>query len=1037
MNDPRGSCWRRWDLHVHSPFSELNNGFGTDFNDYAKELLTRAKNNGIACVGITDYFLVDGYKKLRELIDDDAILKSTVEPSCAEYAKQLLILPNIEFRSSTIIRRTDKDGKTHDSRVNFHIVFSDSVSAETIEEDFLRELKFSADGTPGIPDEKWPVTRRNLEDLGKKLRAQHQEFQNHSDIFVGMMNAVVNHNDAVEILEGKPSKFRGRYLLGLACDEDLSAVSWNDQGHQTRKLFYQSSHFLFSSNQKTRKFALGGFHESTEKYLEEFKTKKPCFHGSDAHSVDDLFSPVDKLYNWIKADPTYEGLLKILIEPEDRVFIGNTPKQLEQIDNKPTKFMDSVAISKKANSTLSEHWFNCSIPLNPGLVAIIGNKGSGKSALGETIGVLGKTANAEAFSFLSTGRFRQPKNNKASHFIGELTWKSGIKVTGGLHVNPDLNAYELVKYIPQNYLETLCNELGSVEETGFDQELRSVIFSHVSTENRLGQSSLEDLIRFKTTEANRRIEILKAELKETTGKIVSLERRLAPENKIKLESALAAKQQELKSHEENKPTSVLKPEASVEQKEQAEKLGKQLSEKKEKLNKTDEGLEKVREQLSKVNLLLSTASRLVARLDNFERQADSFKAESTPDIEALGLEQKDILSISISSKPVIAKRSELVSEQSKLEKELKSEEAGSKAAARNEIVEELKAIQGKLDAPSKAYEMYLERMSNWEKDYKKLVGSAETLDSIEYYKSELQKLSTVPAELVAERRNAVSKTKEIFREKARLAETYRELYAPVQEFIDSSSVARDQLQLRFDVQISDVGFEDVFFTQVSQGVRGTYCGAEEGKKRLRKILSDADLDSEAGVIGYVQNIIGSLLLDQRDGKTATNVADIVRKGQSAQSLYDYVYGLDYLLPKYSLGIAGKPLGELSPGERGALLLVFYLLVDQNDCPLVIDQPEENLDNQTVFNLLVPCIKEAKRRRQIIVITHNPNLAVVCDAEQIIACSIDKHDGNRLDYVSGAIENPQINKIIVDILEGTRPAFDNRGAKYIKEVEVIA
>ena len=123
--------------------------------------------------------------------------------------------------------------------------------------------------------------------------------------------------------------------------------------------------------------------------------------------------------------------------------------------------------------------------------------------------------------------------------------------------------------------------------------------------------------------------------------------------------------------------------------------------------------------------------------------------------------------------------------------------------------------------------------------------------------------------------------------------------------------------------------------------------------------------------------------------------------------------------------------ELSPGERGALLLVFYLLVDQSDAPLIIDQPEENLDNQTVFKLLVPCIKEAKKRRQIIIITHNPNLAVVCDAEQIICCSIDLHDRNRLNYVPGAIENQKINEAIIDILEGTRPAFDNRGAKYLE------
>lgn len=558
-----------------------------------------------------------------------------------------------------------------------------------------------------------------------------------------------------------------------------------------------------------------------------------------------------------------------------------------------------------------------------------------------------------------------------------------------------------------------------------------MIFSHVSAENRLGQTSLEDLIRYKTTEADNKIEILKGELRETTGKIVSLEKRASAENRTKLESALAAKQRELESHEANKPAAVPKPESSAEQKEAADKLAKQLSDKKKEVKEADERLEKARQGLSKVNLMLSAADRLVSRLENFERQADSFKADAASDIGALGLESKDVLSIKISFGPVVAKRSALIAEQSTLEAKLKPDEPGSTAAARKKIADELKAIQGKLDAPSKAYETFLEKKAEWEKTRKNLVGSAEIPESIEFYKTELKKLSLIPSELAKARENAESKTKEIFREKARLAETYRELYAPVQKFIDSSSVARDQLQLRFDVQIADIGFEDAFFSQVSQGVRGTYCGADEGKKRLRKLLMDSDLASEAGVEKFVQDLVESLLVDQRDGTTATNASDIVRKGQTAKSLYDYVYGLDYLLPKYSLGIGGKPLAELSPGERGALLLVFYLLVDQNDCPLVIDQPEENLDNQTVFNLLVPCIKEAKKRRQIIVITHNPNLAVVCDAEQVITCSINKHDGNRLSYVSGAIENPEINKLIVDILEGTRPAFDNRGAKYFE------
>ena len=62
-----------------------------------------------------------------------------------------------------------------------------------------------------------------------------------------------------------------------------------------------------------------------------------------------------------------------------------------------------------------------------------------------------------------------------------------------------------------------------------------------------------------------------------------------------------------------------------------------------------------------------------------------------------------------------------------------------------------------------------------------------------------------------------------------------------------------------------------------------------------------------------------------------------------------------------------------------------------------------MDNQSVFKMLIPCIKEAKKSRQIIIVTHNSNLAVVCDAEQIIHAQIDKTNNNRISYKSGAIE----------------------------------
>ena len=100
--------------------------------------------------------------------------------------------------------------------------------------------------------------------------------------------------------------------------------------------------------------------------------------------------------------------------------------------------------------------------------------------------------------------------------------------------------------------------------------------------------------------------------------------------------------------------------------------------------------------------------------------------------------------------------------------------------------------------------------------------------------------------------------------------------------------------------------------------------------------------------------------------------------------------------------------------------------------MIIDQPEENLDNESVYYILVHFIKKVKETRQIIIVTHNPNLAVVCDADQIIHMQIEKENRNTIKFLSGAIENIQINKSIINILEGTLPAFDNRQSKYLKQ-----
>ena len=147
--------------------------------------------------------------------------------------------------------------------------------------------------------------------------------------------------------------------------------------------------------------------------------------------------------------------------------------------------------------------------------------------------------------------------------------------------------------------------------------------------------------------------------------------------------------------------------------------------------------------------------------------------------------------------------------------------------------------------------------------------------------------------------------------------------------------------------------------------------------------------------------------------------------------YNFLFSLGFMEPSYELKLGEKQLTELSPGEKGAMLIVFYLMLDKNNIPLIIDQPEENLDNESIYKILIHFIRDTKQRRQVILVTHNPNLAIVGDAEQIIYVNIDKKNKNIFRYESGAIENSLINKHASDILEGTLKAFDIRRLKYFR------
>ena len=157
-------------------------------------------------------------------------------------------------------------------------------------------------------------------------------------------------------------------------------------------------------------------------------------------------------------------------------------------------------------------------------------------------------------------------------------------------------------------------------------------------------------------------------------------------------------------------------------------------------------------------------------------------------------------------------------------------------------------------------------------------------------------------------------------------------------------------------------------------------------------------------------------------------------------LYDWLYSIDHSSISYKILYGGTELEYLSPGTRGIALLVLYLLMDEDDRrPLIIDQPEGNLDNSSVYQQLVPYIRRAKEKRQIILVTHNPNLVVATDAEQVIIATAERPSTQsypQMTYLSGALEHSSassekvgVRQAACTLLEGGARAFKEREERY--------
>ena len=276
MEFARGSEWRRWDLHIHTPGTKKNDNYtGTDnekkWDNFYKKIEAYVGDGtdpckNIAVIGITDYLSVENY--FRVIRERDRLPKSVK-----------LILPNVELRITPIAK---------DCPVNIHCIFSPELLEDQINTSFFGQLDFQYKGM------NYHATKSDLIRLGKAY--SNQKSLSDSEAYEIGINQFVISLGQLEALFSKDSNLRENTIIVVSNNDNdgASGVSKHKgygieggypQLGATRERIYQISDLIFTGNPKDRAYFLGVGADSVEKLKERYGAVKGCIHGSDAHSL--------------------------------------------------------------------------------------------------------------------------------------------------------------------------------------------------------------------------------------------------------------------------------------------------------------------------------------------------------------------------------------------------------------------------------------------------------------------------------------------------------------------------------------------------------------------------------------------------------------------------------------------------------------------------------------------------------------------------------------------------------------------------------
>lgn len=974
-----GSRWHRWEPHVHAPGTVLNNQFrGNDAWDKYIGQLERVTPT-VRAVGITDYYSTDTYETVLEAKREGRL------PACE------LIFPNIEMRLNV--------GTIKGGFVNVHLLVSPEDPNHVREiKRFLSLLRFD------VGSNSYACTPDDLISLGRKangaLADDRAALEEGSKQFKVDLKALMREFEASQWA-------RDNILIAVAgaMNDGTSGIR-DGSDALLRQEIERFAHIIFASSAAQREFWLGRGAASDEQLKADYNGLKPCLHGSDAHDHRKVGVPDGDRFSWIKGALEFDSLRQACIDPAGRAYIGDMP----------VTAATSSQIIRRVYIAGAPFFQTPHLELNPGLVTIIGARGSGKTALADLIAhacdAMPEEENEKSFLY------------RAREFLGgaeiKLQWESETVDRRPLDSwNDKPGQYSRARYLTQQFVEDLCSADGLTD--GLLREMERVIFAAHGLLDRDGAATFDELREQRVSrfrEARIREEDALAKLADRIGaELEKIKAVDALRNQVKqkldlirqttddrLKLVTRGSEERLKRLDEvNKAAEKIRGHLRFHSQQEQNFLSINDEVVHQRKNRSPEELREIQSRYTATGLVDAEWTNFFL---NYQGNVDDLlkvklqqARKSAADLK--GTAPAPLNDVNVSYLPTNADLARtplalLEAEATRLTKLIGADqETQRKFSALTRKIEEennlMTALQTKLTdaegARERRQKLIQDRKDGYGRVFTALLSEQQVLDN---------------------------------------------LYAPLKTKLATAGTTLEKLAFSVERHV-DV---QAWAARGERLIDMRKQGAFRGRGSLRDLAVQHLLPAwQSGDAAAAQTAMGKFLDEHQDELLAHSD---VPKGETAEyrswlkDFASWIYGTDHITIQYGINYDGIDIQKLSPGTRGIVLLLLYLALDDfDDRPLIIDQPEENLDPQSIHRELVGLFLSAKQKRQVIMVTHNANLVINTDADQIIIAHCGTHSHGQMPpitYISGGLESADIRKQVCDILEGGEEAFRERARR---------